>query len=212
MHGIAVAIHAIGDRANRTVLDAIEAARQEFVGNDAPRPALPNRIEHAQHLDPADVPRFAALDVIASMQPVHCTSDMEIAEQLLGGERSAWAYAWQPLQQTGAVLAFGSDAPVETLDPWAGIHAAVTRQRQDGLPPGGWHRELALSLNEALRGYVIGPAIASNETQVKGMLTPGRRADLVVLGIDPFTVEPADLWRMEVTQTMVGGRSVYEQD
>ncbi len=210
-HGIAVTIHAIGDRANRTVLDAIEAARRDLAGSDAPPPALPNRIEHAQHLDPADVPRFAALNVIASMQPVHCTSDMEIAEQLLGGERSAWAYAWQPLQQAGAVLAFGSDAPVETIDPWAGIHASVTRERQDGLPPGGWHRELALSLEETLEGYVIGPAVASNETQLKGMLTPGRRADLVVLNADPFVVNPADLWRMEVAQTMVGGRTVYEQ-
>jgi predicted amidohydrolase YtcJ len=109
------------------------------------------------------------------------------------------------------VLAFGSDAPVETLDPWAGIHASVTRERQDGLPPGGWHRELALSLEETLRGYVIGPAIASNETALKGMLTPGRRADLVVLTADPFRVNPADLWQMEVVQTMVGGRIVYEQ-
>jgi predicted amidohydrolase YtcJ len=192
-------------------LDAIEAARQALSTSDSSRPALPNRIEHAQHLDPADVPRFAALDVIASMQPVHCTSDMDIAEQLLGSERSAWAYAWQPLQQTGAVLAFGSDAPVESLDPWAGIHASVTRERQDGLPPGGWHRELALSLEETLRSYVIGPAIASNETHLKGMLTTGRRADLVVLNADPFSESLADLWRMEVAQTMVGGRSVFEQ-
>ncbi len=209
-HGIAVTVHAIGDRANRTVLDAIEAQRQAIPAEGAVAPLLPNRIEHAQHLDPTDVPRFAALDVIASMQPIHATSDIDIAERLLGNERSAWAYAWQPLRQSGAVLAFGSDAPVETFDPWAGIHAAVTRKRQDGLPPGGWHRELALSLEETLRAYVVGPAIASNEAQLKGVLAPGRRADLVVLGADPFTANPDDLWQMEVVQTVVGGRTVWE--
>ncbi|HEX6292462.1 MAG TPA: amidohydrolase [Herpetosiphonaceae bacterium] len=211
-HGIAVTVHAIGDRANRTVLDAIAAQHAAFAaqGAEALRPLLPNRIEHAQHLDPADVPRFAALNVIASMQPIHATSDMEIAERLLGGERCAWAYAWQPLLQSGAVLAFGSDAPVETLDPWAGIHAAVTRKRQDGQPPQGWYRELALSLHDALRAYVVGPAIASGETALKGPLMPGLRADLLVLEADPFAVDPDDLWRMQVAQTFVGGRSVWE--
>jgi hypothetical protein len=211
-NGIAVAVHAIGDRANRTVLDAVAAHEAAFAaaGPDALRPALPNRIEHAQHLDPADVPRFAALNVIASMQPIHATSDMEIAERLLGAERCIWAYAWQPLQQAGAVLAFGSDAPVETFDPWAGIHAAVTRKRQDGQPLNGWYRELALSLPQALWAYVVGPAIASNETTLKGTLMPGRRADLIVVNADPFAVDPDDLWRMEVAQTFAGGRSVWE--
>jgi hypothetical protein len=209
-HGIAVTIHAIGDRANRTVLDAIEAHRRATPQEGRVAPALPNRIEHAQHLDPADVARFATLDVIASMQPIHATSDMEIAEQLLGGERIAWAYAWQPLQQARAILAFGSDAPVETPDPWAGIHAAVTRKRQDGLPPGGWHRELALSLPETLWAYVVGPAIASNEQHRKGCLAPGMLADAVVLAADPFAVSPDDLWQMDVVQTIVGGRTVWE--
>lgn len=212
-NGIAVAVHAIGDRANRTVLDAIAAQEQAFkaAGPDAIRPLLQNRIEHAQHLDPADVPRFAALNVIASMQPGHATSDIDIAERLLGDERCCWSYAWQPLRQSGAVLAFGSDAPVETLDPWAGIHAAVTRKRQDGQPPNGWHHELALSLDEALWSYVVGPAIASNETTLKGPLTPGLRADLVVLNADPYGSDLDDLWRMEVAQTFVGGRSVWEE-
>jgi predicted amidohydrolase YtcJ len=211
-NGIAVTVHAIGDRANRTVLDAIAAQEAAFTsaGPEAIRPLLQNRIEHAQHLDPADVPRFAALNVIASMQPVHATSDIDIAERLLGDERCAWSYAWQPLRQSGAVLAFGSDAPVETLDPWAGIHAAVTRKRQDGQPPNGWHRELALSLDAALWSYVVGPAIASNETALKGPLTPGLRADLVVLNADPYQCDPEDLWRMEIAQTWVGGRSVWE--
>ncbi|HEY0601426.1 MAG TPA: amidohydrolase [Herpetosiphonaceae bacterium] len=212
-NGISVAVHAIGDRANRTVLDAIAAQEQAFVaiGEDVIKPVLRNRIEHAQHLDPADVPRFAALGVIASMQPVHATSDIDIAERLLGDERCCWSYAWQPLRQSGAVLAFGSDAPVETLDPWAGIHAAVTRKRQDGQPPDGWHRELALSLDAALWSYVVGPAIASGETALKGPLTPGLRADLVVLNADPYQSNPDDLWQMEVAQTFVGGRSVWEE-
>ena len=203
-NGIAVTVHAIGDRANRTVLDAIAAC-----GVQNERPTLSNRIEHAQHLDPTDIPRFAALGVVASMQPIHATSDMEVAERLLGDERCTWAYAWQPLLQTSAVLAFGSDAPVETLDPWAGIHAAVTRQRQDQQPPNGWHRELALSLEDALRAYVVGPALASNETSFKGSLVPGHLADLVVLGTDLMEIEAANLWQTEVDQTFVGGCSVW---
>jgi predicted amidohydrolase YtcJ len=206
-NGIAVTVHAIGDRANRTVLDAIAAVPP----TQRQSPVLPNRIEHAQHLDPADVARFSALGVIASMQPIHATSDMEIAERLLGPERCAWSYAWQPLQQAGAVLAFGSDAPVETLDPWAGIHAAVTRQRQDGMPANGWHRELALSLQDTLRAYTVGPAIAAGEAHSRGRLTPGMRADLLVLAADPFAIAPGNLWRMEVELTMVSGRVVWEK-
>lgn len=211
-HGIAVTVHAIGDRANRTVLDAIAAYRA--LGDRREQgimpPLLPNRIEHAQHLDPADVPRFAELGVIASMQPLHATSDIDIAERLLGPERSAWSYAWRPLQQAGAILAFGSDAPVETFDPWAGIHAAVTRRRRNGEPPNGWNRQLALDLHETLYSYAVGPAIASNEGARKGTLAPGMLADLLVLEADPFAINPHDLWRMNVVQTFVGGRCVWE--
>lgn len=211
-NGIAVTIHAIGDSANRTVLNAIERTQHTLAtreGYVAPR--LPNRIEHAQHLDPADVPRFAALNVIASMQPIHATSDMEIAERLLGGERSRWSYAWRPLAQSGAMLALGSDAPVETLDPWGGVHAAVTRKRQNGQPVNGWNRDLALDLMATLRGYSVGPAVASGEADRKGWLAPGMYADMIVLTADPFTADPDDLWRMQVEQTFVGGRSVWER-
>lgn len=210
-NGIAVAIHAIGDQANRTVLDAIAEARTSREAEGVVFPTLPNRIEHAQHLDPADVPRFAALGVLASMQPIHATSDIEIAERLLGSERSLWSYAWRPLHENRAILAFGSDAPVETLDPWAGIHAAVTRQRQNGEPPGGWNGQLALSLEDALWSYVVGPAIASGEAARKGVIAPGMLADLIVTQADPFEIDPADLWRMEVDHTFVGGRSVYDR-
>jgi predicted amidohydrolase YtcJ len=208
--GIAVAIHAIGDRANRTVLDAVEAcarsANRGISGDSLRPPILPHRIEHAQHLDPADVPRFAALHVGASMQPIHATSDWQVAERLLGSERSAWSYAWRPLLDAGAVLAFGSDAPVETLDPWAGLHAAITRRRADGEPPDGWHPELALSLQDALAAYVTGPALLSGETELKGNLSPGKLADLLVLETDPFAVEPQSLWQMGVDMTVVGGK------
>ena len=212
--GIAVAIHAIGDRANRTVLDAIENARRERRTAEQAgtamlaRPVLPHRIEHAQHLAASDVPRFEKLSVVASMQPVHATSDYQVAERLLGAQRCAWSYAWRPLQDTGAVLAFGSDAPVETLDPWAGIHAAVTRRRADGEPPGGWHPELTISLSDALDAYVHGPALASGETGFKGVLRPGNLADLLVLEADPFTVEPQSLWQMGVDVTVVGGKVI----
>src|ERR671932_1452319 len=204
--GIAVAIHAIGDRANRTVLDAIAAASSTS-GDDSLRPpALPHRIEHAQHLDPADIRRFAELRVGASMQPVHATSDWQIAERLLGVERSAWSYAWRPLLDASAVLAFGSAAPVETFDPWAGLHAAITRRRSDGEPPSGWHPELAISLADALVAYVTGPAILSNEAGLKGNLGPGKLADLLVLSADPFAVEPQSLWKMGVEMTVLGGK------
>ena len=188
------------------MLDAITAA-SGISGDDSLRPpALPHRIEHAQHLDPADIARFAELRVGASMQPVHATSDWQIAERLLGAERSAWSYAWRPLLDAGAVLAFGSDAPVETFDPWAGLHAAVTRRRSDGAPSSGWHPELAISLADALVAYVTGPAILSNEAGLKGNLGPGKLADLLVLSADPFAVDPQSLWKMGVEMTVLGGK------
>ena len=131
--GMMVCTHAIGDRANREVLNVYEKLRREGF-------AVPLRIEHAQHLHPADIPRFAALNVIASMQPIHATSDYKMADDLLGA-RARYAYAFKSLLNVGARLAFGSDCPVETLDPWVGIHAAVTRERANGEPRGGWYPE-----------------------------------------------------------------------
>ncbi len=212
--GIAVIVHAIGDRANRIVLDAVANSIQHRARQSIPPtdtlwgPALPHRIEHAQHLDPADVARFAQLGVIASMQPVHATSDYNVSERLLGAERSAWAYAFRSLLETGATLAFGSDAPVETIDPWAGIHAAVTRQRMNGQPSGGWHPEQRLSLEEALAAYVTGPAQASGELALKGNLRAGALADLVVTSTDPFTAAPDLLWQQGVDLTVVGGKVI----
>lgn len=204
--GIALVVHAIGDGANRKVLDAIEEALP-LEGAGGPR--LPHRIEHAQLVHPDDLDRFAALGVVASMQPLHAASDWETAERLWG-ERCATAYPWRSLLRRGTVLAFGSDAPVEPLNPWLGVHAAVTRQRADGQPVGGWHREQRLTLEEALRGFVVGPAVASGEAE-KGPLAEGRLADLIVLPNDPFRAEASTLHATRVDATFVEGQLVYER-
>jgi predicted amidohydrolase YtcJ len=206
--GLSIVVHAIGDAANRKVLDAIAEAPRP--AEAAGRPALPHRIEHAQVLHPSDIARFAELGVIASMQPIHCTSDIDAAERLWG-ERCATAYAWRSLLRSGATLAFGSDAPVEPLNPWLGVHAAVTRQRVGGYPAGGWYPEQRLTLEEALHGFVVGPAIASGELAEKGPLAEGRLADLAVLSEDPFRLDPQELYAMQVAATFVEGRIVYER-
>jgi predicted amidohydrolase YtcJ len=203
--GIAVHIHAIGDQANRNVLDAIAATRQAGVGLH-----LRHRIEHAQVLHPADLPRFAQLGVIASMQPIHCTQDMVIADAHWGA-RCGLAYAWSTLLSSGAALAFGSDAPVETPDVMQGVYAAVTRRRADGFPSAeGWYPEECVSVQEALYAYTLGAAYSAGEEQSKGSLTPGKVADLTVLSQDIFT-QPADaLLETRVIATMVGGEFVFE--
>ncbi|MBX0327106.1 amidohydrolase [Oscillochloris sp. ZM17-4] len=206
-NGISVIIHAIGDAANRKVLDAIELAR-----GDGPPPALamPNRIEHCQVLHPKDVGRFAELGVIASMQPIHCTSDIETADELWG-PRCSLAYAWRTLRDSGATLAFGSDAPVETMNPWAGVHAAVTRQRPGGVPQGGWHPEQCLTVAEALEAYCVGPAITSGEADIKGRVAVGMLADLAVLTGDPFRSAPGELHAITAAMTLVEGKVVFER-
>jgi predicted amidohydrolase YtcJ len=210
--GVAVCIHAIGDAANRKVLDAIERAQaaRAALGEAAPPLTLPNRIEHVQVLHQKDLGRLGQLGVIASMQPIHATSDMEVADALWG-PRCAYAYAWRSLLSTGAVLAFGSDAPVETMNPWMGVHAAVTRQRPGGAPAGGWYPEQRLSVQEALEAYCVGPAFASGEQREKGRVAPGMRADLAVLTGDPFRSAPADLHAITAAMTLVDGEVVFER-
>ncbi len=221
--GIAVTIHAIGDAANRRVLDAIElalqgsGARGQGPGSEQtpslipdPRPLIPNRIEHAQIIDPRDIPRFAQLGVIASMQPIHATSDMEVADRLWG-ERCSTAYAWRALQAAGATLAFGSDAPVEPLNPWLGIHAAVTRQRPGAIPPDGWYPEQRLDVAAALRGFTAGAAAAAGAAREQGTLMPGMLADLAVLSADPFKISPSGLHAVRAELTMVEGNVVWEK-
>jgi predicted amidohydrolase YtcJ len=204
--GISVAVHAIGDRANRDVLDVLEQSRRGGEGAD-----LRHRIEHAQLLCPNDIPRLAQLGVVASMQPLHATSDMEMARLHWGEERLRGAYAWRSLLDAGAVLAFGSDCPIETLDPFAGIHAAVTRRRADGSPgPEGWRPEECITVEEAVRAYTMGAAHASGEEREKGSIAPGKLADMVVLSHDIFTVAPAAILETTVVATILDGRLVYD--
>jgi hypothetical protein len=208
--GLSVAVHAIGDAANRHVLDAIEQARCRIPESES-RPMFPDRIEHVQLLHPDDVPRLAQLGVVASMQPIHATSDMEMAERHWG-RRSDLSYAWQSLLDQGTRLAFGSDCPVETLDPLAGIHAAVTRRRADGSPDSeGWIPAQRLTVAEAVRAYTAGAAYASGEEHHKGSLSPGKLADLVVLSRDILTIEPMEILETRVQMTVFDGRIVWDR-
>jgi hypothetical protein len=194
---LSLAVHAIGDRANRMVIDQLART---------PEPkTIPHRIEHVQLLHPADLGRLAAHQITASMQPIHATSDMEMAERYWG-ERTEYAYAWRSLQEVGTLLVFGSDAPVEPFAPLLGLHAAVTRRRLDGRPgPAGWHPEQRLTLPQALRAYTVAPARAAGMAHKLGTLTPGKLADLVVLDDDIAQIEPDQVPLLRVLGTMVGG-------
>jgi len=203
--GISVAVHAIGDRAVRLVLDTIARAQRQ-----ADAPSLPHRVEHAQLLHPQELPRFQSLGVVASMQPIHCPSDVFVARRLWG-KRCRYAYAWRSVLDHGAILAFGSDSPVESMDPWAGIHAAVTRQRADGDPEGGWYPEERITVEEAVRAYTWGAAYAAGETHLKGSIEEGKVADLVVLDRDIFQVAPQEILGTQVQMTVLGGEVVYDK-
>lgn len=201
--GLSVLVHAIGDRANREVLDALAEVRCEEIERGGPR--LRHRIEHVQVLHPDDLGRLAELDLVASMQPIHVTSDMVIADRYWGA-RSTGAYAFRSLLTRGTALAFGSDSPVETMSPLAGIHAAVTRRRADGSPgDAGWQSQERLTVTEALRAYTAGPALAAGEEADKGSLAPGRLADLVVLDRDLAAIPAMELRELRVLGTMVNG-------
>ncbi len=202
-----VGTHAIGDRGVNWVLNAVERARQKHGNKD-----LRFRIEHAQVIRPEDFPRFKELGVIASMQPTHCTTDMRFCEIRVGKERSRYAYAWRTLLDNGAVLAFGSDWPVEPLDPRRGLYSAVTRKNIEfDFPEGGWFPEQKLSLAEAIRYFTWGSAYASFEENLKGTLEPGKLADLTVFGRDIFSLDPKEILTAPVIYTIVGGKIVYEQ-
>ncbi len=208
-HGLTLAIHAIGDLANRTVLDAFAKIRQ--IEKQKGLPAARHRIEHVQILHPQDFPRFAALGIIASVQPLHATSDMLMADRYWG-DRTAGAYAYRTMALNGASMAFGSDAPVESPNPFLGLHAAVTRRRSDGQPGlAGWHPEQKLSLDEALNRFTVGPAFATNQEKRLGRLTPGYFADLIVLDRDPFQIPPEEIEAVKPIATMIGGEWVWER-
>ena len=203
MEGYQVAIHAIGDAANAEALSAIEELSADFTGDRR------WRIEHAQVIDPADIARFGRHGMIASMQPVHQTSDRLMAEARLGPGRLAGAYAWRSVRATGAPLAFGSDAPVEAPDPFAGLAAAIGREDAERQPPGGWHPEETVSIEQALAAYTAGAAYAGFAEGQFGRLAVGEQADFVVLDADPLEADASELRGIRVLETWIGGRRVY---
>ncbi len=204
--GLQLVIHAIGDRANSTVLDAIEKLRQENGVRDRR-----TRIEHAQHLRPQDLPRFAKMDVIASVQPYHCIDDGCWLERRIGAERTPQAYAFRSLIDSGAVVAFGSDWWVAPISPLLGIHAAVTRRTLDGANPNGWRPEQKVTVQEAVHAYTVAGAFASGEEALKGSIEAGKLADLVVLSEDLFSVSPETIESIHVDMTVLGGTVVFER-
>lgn len=201
--GLATAIHAIGDRANRLILDTYEKVRSEL--NDIDRR---NRIEHAQMLHPDDQPRLAKLNVIASMQPIHLAADVNITDKHTG-VRGQEAYVFRNLLNFDTDLAFGSDAPIETIDPFQGIYAAVERKYQNNPENESWFPDQKLTVHEAVYGYTMGAAYAAGEENLKGSLTPGKLADCIVLDRNIFEVPSAEILKIKVDLMFLGGDVVY---
>jgi len=206
--GLAVAIHAIGDRANRELITVFE---------NFPYPAsrilhhVPHRIEHVQMIQPDDVTRLGQLDVVASVQPIHCPDDIPMIEKSVG-PRGRLAYSFRDMLDAGVTLAFGSDCPVASPNPMFGIHAAVTRQQRDGEPQGGWYPEQRLTVAEAVWGYTMGAALVSGREAELGSITPGKLADLIVLDRDIFALEktaPMEIAQAQAAMTVFDGQIVY---
>lgn len=205
--GYQPAVHAIGDRANRIVLDAFERIQQEVPGSRQ----LRMRLEHAQIIDPRDIPRFPNLNVIASMQPTHATSDMPWVPARIGDRRmQESAYVWRRLLDAGATIAAGSDFPVEDANPLLGFYAAVTRQDSGGKPAGGWMPRERMTREQALRAFTLDAAYAAHSEEIVGSLEVGKAADLVVLSKDILTATPAEILATEVRLTVVNGEIVFE--
>lgn len=201
--GFQVAVHAIGDLGNRMVLNAFDKAQQG-------RPsAFRNRVEHAQIVALDDIPRFAELGLIASMQPIHATSDMNMAEDRVGPERILGGYAWRKMLDAGVVLASGSDFPVELPNPFLGLHAAVTRTDRGGQPAGGWYADQAMTRAEALHSFTLAAAYAAHQEDRLGSLEPGKWADFILIDRDYFTVPANEIDDIVVLETWVGGERVY---
>ncbi|HEV2014482.1 MAG TPA: amidohydrolase [Candidatus Dormibacteraeota bacterium] len=208
--GWQVQIHAIGDAAVRTALDAYERAAALNRTRDRR-----HRIEHIETIDRADIPRFASLGVVASMQPYHADPEpaqLDLYISKIGPDRASRGWAWGSIRRTGGRLAFGSDWPVVSFDPFLGINSAVNRTTRDGRPPSGWLPQERLSLVEALSAYTMGSAWAAHEDQHKGTLAPGMLADVVVLDRDLFAVSPGEIVNTAVRATIIGGRVVYERN
>ncbi|MGB1249571.1 MAG: amidohydrolase [Candidatus Promineifilaceae bacterium] len=202
---LAITVHAIGDQAVHDVIDICESIQTAGYGTP---PAVPNRIEHVQIVHPMDHHRLAELDVIASMQPIHATSDITIAERNWGS-RTKDSYALRTMLESGATVVFGSDSPVEPIEPLIGIHAAVTRQRADSTPAGGWHPEQAFTMQEAIHAFTTAAAITSRQEARAGSITVGKLADLTILEKDIFEAQGADILSVGVAGTVVGGEFKY---
>jgi predicted amidohydrolase YtcJ len=221
--GFQIALHCIGDRANRMALDGYEAADKRrllkpILSTDSyaqqsgsPAPWMRHRIEHAQVVAPSDFARFAKMNVIASMQPSHAISDKRWAEDRLGEYRVMGAYSWHTMMSHGVHVPFGTDWPVEPMNPYLGLYAAVTRQSTDGQPPGGWWPEERISIEDAIRNYTAEGAYASFEEKDKGQIAAGMLADLVVHTKDLLTVEPKEILQTEPELVVLGGRVIYER-
>jgi predicted amidohydrolase YtcJ len=201
--GLHIATHAIGDRANKTILDLYQRLEQE--NGPADRRL---RIEHAQHLRPEDIPRFAQLHVIASVQPYHCIDDGRWAETRIGHKRAMTTYAFRSLLDAGTILAFGSDWFVAPIDPMAGIYAATTRRTLDGKNPNGWFPEQKVTVQQAVHAYTVGSAYAESQDDIKGSIAPGKLADFTVLSQDIFNIDPVQIENVKAAVTVLGGEIV----
>ncbi len=206
-HGFAAHTHAIGDRANREVLDAYEAVFKSTGGK-----LLRNRIEHAQIVEPSDIGRFKELKIIPSMQPVHATSDMHMAEQRLTDNQLQGAYAWQTFLAQGSKVAAGSDFPVELANPFHGLYSAITRQDHQGQPEAGWRPEELLTREQALRAFTLDAAYSAQQEFKLGSLEKGKWADFILVDTDIISAPVQDIWQTQVLQTWLGGTKRYERD
>ena len=206
--GFTVMTHAIGEKSVRTALDAYEAAAKAngTSGRD-------HSIEHIETCSEADRPRFGKLHVVAGMQPLHTYPDddtLKVWAKNAGLDRSSRAWSWNTIQAGGGLLAFGSDWPVVTLNPWYGVQTAVTRQTREGKPEGGWIPGERISLEDAIAGYTLNAAKAEHRAKDEGSLETGKLADFIIVSQDVFKVAPSELWKTKVEKTFVGGRMVYE--
>jgi predicted amidohydrolase YtcJ len=203
--GFQANIHAIGDAGNRQVLDALEYAQKKYEAFD-----LRNRIEHAQIVSLDDIPRFAELNVIASMQPTHATSDKNMAEDRVGPIRIEGGYAWQKYLNQGTIVAAGSDFPVEHSNPFYGLYSAVTRMDHHGNPEGGWYPEEKMSRIEAFRAFTIDAAFSAHQEHVLGSLEVGKWADFIIIDKDYFEIDVAYIWKIKILETWLAGKRTYQ--
>jgi predicted amidohydrolase YtcJ len=204
--GFQLNFHAIGDRANRLVLDQFADSFSRIGGQ-----SLRNRVEHAQVINVDDIPRFKTLNIIPAMQPTHATSDMNMAEDRVGADRLKGAYAWQSFLKQGSPVAFGSDFPVELSNPFFGLHAAVTRQDRNNSPDNGWIPSEAVTVKQAFRGFTLDAAYAAHQEEILGGLTEGKWADFILVDQDIFTISPQDIWKTQVLETWIAGERRFKK-